>query len=491
MEQDNNLREITSQSTEITKSSATVLSDIRGAVDENAKSLTAAINLGKTLLANSQKVEEMNDELDKQLADYIKRSTATVSVMKERRKKITQIFDLVKSGFTRMESMLDKKSVDSIPYKLQLQRDKYAAYKVEQQRKAEEERKRLARVEAQKGQVAIDTKAMMSDIITIMSKETVNNMNALFDSLTLDNEEETRTKLVQYPVEISLAKRISIAMGNEDDSAATIAIRAALRITYNDIDADTIKAIRNETFKNGAKELERQYYETVSSCKQELMDRFDSKVEELREKKRAEEERRRAEEERRKAEEERRKAEEEARRKAEEAKRIADEEQRRKAEEEAKKAREEAERKAESERKAREEAERVEAERRAREEEVRRIEEEQRKEQQRKLEEEQKRREEQMRIESAQAQTQSLFDQAPSAISSPKVKVSHHIEITAPNAFIDIIQTWWTHEGSKSDVEELCKKLSFMIKACEKLCDKKDIKIDSPYIKYVEDIQAK
>ena len=142
MEEDKNLKEITSQSTEITKSSATVLSDIRNTVDENAKSLTAAINMGKILLANSQNVEEMTDDMDRQIADYIKRSATTVTAMKDRRKKITQIFDLVKSGFTKMEAMLDKKSVDSIPYKLQVQRDKYAAYKLEQQRKAEEERKR-------------------------------------------------------------------------------------------------------------------------------------------------------------------------------------------------------------------------------------------------------------------------------------------------------------------------------------------------------------
>ena len=491
MEEDKNLKEVTSQSTEITKSSATVLSDIRNTVDENAKSLTAAINMGKTLLVNSQNVEEMTDDMDRQIADYIKRSATTVTAMKDRRKKITQIFDLVKSGFTKMEAMLDKKSVDSIPYKLQVQRDKYAAYKLEQQRKAEEERKRLARVEAQKGQVAIDTKAMMSDIVTIMSKTRVNDMNALFDSLSLENEKEVRQKLEQVSTEISIAHRIALATSDEDDSAASIAIRAALRVTYNELDADTIRNIRNETFKNDSEGFRRQYSDTVSSCKQELLDRFDSKVEELREKKRIEEEQRKAEEERRKAEEEAKKAEEEAKRKAEEAKRIADEEQRRKAEEEAKKAKEEAERRAEAERKAREEAEKAEAERKAKEEEIRRVEEEQRKEQQRKLEEEQKRREEQMRIESAQVQSRSLFEQAPSAVAAPKVKVSNHIEIAAPGAYLDIIQAWWAHEGSKMSLEDLGKKLSFMVKACEKLYDKQDVEISSPYLKYVEDIQAK
>ena len=30
-----------------------------------------------------------------------------------------------------------------------------------------------------------------------------------------------------------------------------------------------------------------------------------------------------------------------------------------------------------------------------------------------------------------------------------------------------------------------------MVKTCEKLYDKQDVKISSPYLKYVEDIQAK
>ena len=40
-------------------------------------------------------------------------------------------------------------------------------------------------------------------------------------------------------------------------------------------------------------------------------------------------------------------------------------------------------------------------------------------------------------------------------------------------------------------LEDLGKKLSFMVKACEKLYDKQDVEISSPYLKYVEDIQAK
>lgn len=491
MEENRKLMEITAQSAEITKSSATVLSDIRDTVEENGKSLKAAINMGESLLKGSENVEQMTDEMDKQMADYIKKATATVTAMKDRRKKVTQIFDLVKSGFTKMEAMLDKKSVDSIPFKLQQRRDKYAAYKLEMQRRAEEERKRQARIEAQKTQVTIDAKAMMADIITIASNEAIDKLNGIFNGITLDNKDTARESLETMPATISIVQCIAKSADKDDNSALSVSIRAALRISYDELDANTIRQLRNEAFKEDSKKLAAQYAETVGTYKQELLDRFDSKIAELEEKKRIEEEQRRAEEERRRAEEERRKAEEEARRKAEEAKKIADEEQRRKAEEEARKAAQEAAAKTEAERKAREEAEKAEAERKAKEEEMRRIEEEQKKEQQRRLEEERKCREEQMRIENAQAQSRSLFEQAPAVTAMPKVKVSHHIEVAAPEAFVDIIQMWWAHEGSKMSVDDLSKKLSFMVKACEKLYDKQDIAVESAYVKYVEDIQAK
>jgi hypothetical protein len=50
---------------------------------------------------------------------------------------------------------------------------------------------------------------------------------------------------------------------------------------------------------------------------------------------------------------------------------------------------------------------------------------------------------------------------------------------------------WWTYEGVKLSVDELGKKLGFMVKACEKLKNKDDVSIVDENVRYVEDVVAK
>ena len=113
------------------------------------------------------------------------------------------------------------------------------------------------------------------------------------------------------------------------------------------------------------------------------------------------------------------------------------------------------------------------------------------KERQAKAEEEKRKREEEERLRKAQSQSQTLFDQTPTVSAPVKVKVSHHIEVDAPNGYLAIIQMWWAHEGSNMSLEELAKKLGFMVKTCEKLKNKDDISVIDEHVLYVEDIAAK
>ena len=84
----------------------------------------------------------------------------------------------------------------------------------------------------------------------------------------------------------------------------------------------------------------------------------------------------------------------------------------------------------------------------------------------------------------------SLFNEA--AVQTPvKAKVSKHIEVDDPTAFLDIIQMWWAYEGSVMSVEELSKKLGFMVKTCEKKANKDDMFIKNGHIRYIEDVVAK
>ena len=454
---DNQLQVITQQAAEVTKNVASIKTDIINAITDNNASLQACINAGENLLALS---ETMTDDLDSQIASYIKKASATKKAMTERRKGVTQVFDLVKSGFTKMEAFLDSKSTDSIIYKLQKKRDDYAAYKLELQRKAEEERQRLARIEAAKVQLHDDVISVCNQIVNEKTSEALDRLSEKFRLLTLDNAEVVRKEISEYPTALDLAHLLSDRKPSCSQEVSAEDISAIMRATYKEISGGLIQS----------------YADSVNGAKQDILDTFDSKIAELQEQKRLEEERKRKEEEARKAEEERK-------RKEAELKAAKDEEERKRKEAELKAAEEERLKKEAEAKAAEEERKRKEAELKAAEEAAE-------KERQAKLAEEQKRLEEEERLRKAQAQTQSLFDQTQTA-AAPKVKISHHIEIDKPEGFIAIIQMWWAHEGSTMTLEDLQKKLGFMVKTCEKLKNKEDISVNDQNVRYVEDIAAK
>lgn len=399
---ENQLQIITSQAAEVTKNVASIKTDIINAITENNSSLQACISAGENLLALS---ETMNDDIDAQIASYIKKASATKKAMNERRKRVTQVFDLVKSGFTKMESFLDNKSEDSIIYKLQKKRDEYAAYKLELQRKAEEERKRLARIEAAKTQLHDDVISVCNQIVNEKTSEALDKLSEKFRLMTLDNAEVIKKEISEYPTEIKIATFLA-------DRKPSVP---------QEVDPEEARLIMNAAFKEVNEQLSKSYSDSVSQTKQDILDTFDSKVAEL-----------------------------------QEIKKTADEAERKRKEEELKAAEEAAE-----------------------------------KERQAKAAEEQKKREEEERLRKAQSQSQTLFDQTPSVAAPVKAKVSHHIEVDAPEGYLAIIQMWWAHEGSKMTLEELAKKLGFMVKTCEKLKNKEDLSVIDEHVLYVEDIAAK
>ena len=427
---ENQIQVITKQAAEVTKNVSTIRGDIVNAINENNNSLQNCIAAGEDLLAQS---ETMTDELDAQIASFIKKASATKKAMNERRKGVTQVFDLVKSGFTKMEGFLDSKSEESIVYKLQKKRDEYAAHKIELQRKEEEERKRKARIEAEKIQLHDDVISICNQIVNEKTSEALDRLSEKFRLMTLDNAEVVKKEIFEFSTEIKLGTYLAERKPS----------------VPQELDPEEARKIMNAAYHEVNNQLTNSYADSVSSAKQDILDTFDSKIAELQEQKRLEEERK------------------EAERKAKEAKDAAE-----------KKAAEEAAKKAEE-------------EKRKREEELKAAEKAAEEERQKKAEEEKKKREEEEKLRKANAQTQNLFDQTPSVAAPVKAKVSHHIEIDAPEGFLAIIQMWWTHEGSNMTLEELNKKLGFMVKTCEKLRNKDDVSVIDQNVRYVEDIVAK
>lgn len=475
MAENTELQLVQQQANNITRQIATLKSDTENAVQANRKSYEACVQAGESLLSDIS-ASGMNDALDEKAAEFIKKAKLTEKAMTEKRKGVTQVFDIVRKGFTMMESLISAKNTDSVVYKIQEKRNEYAAYKLEQQKKAEQERLRQERIKEAKIKLKTDTIDTLNNLLTEHSSAAINSLNNTFSLLTLDNKDEVKKRITECSDVLDLGH---LFVNNKPSYSS-------------EIEENDAKDIMNGAYKEISASLLASYKQTVTTTRDELLMKFDSKIAELLEIKKAEEERKRKEEEARKAAEEERK-------KQEEIQRIKDEEERKRKEAELKAAEEERKRKeaelkaAEEERKRKEaEAAALEAERKAKEEAVRKADEAAKEEQQRKLAAEQEKRDAENAAQHATAQAQSLFAQTSVGnTSKQKIKVTKRLVVTDKNAWLDIIQQWWTIEGSSMSPDKLASKLEFMRKACEKHANNEEEYIVSPYIKYEDEVTAK
>lgn len=475
MAENTELQLVQQQANNITRQIATLKSDTENAVQANRKSYEACVQAGESLLSDIS-ASGMNDALDEKAAEFIKKAKLTEKAMTEKRKGVTQVFDIVRKGFTMMESLISAKNTDSVVYKIQEKRNEYATYKLEQQKKAEQERLRQERIKEAKIKLKTDTIDTLNNLLTEHSSAAINSLNNTFSLLTLDNKDEVKKRITDCSDVLDLGH---LFVNNKPSYSS-------------EIEENDAKDIMNGAYKEISASLLASYKQTVTTTRDELLMKFDSKIAELLEIKKAEEERKRKEEEARKAAEEERK-------KQEEIQRIKDEEERKRKEAELKAAEEERKRKeaelkaAEEERKRKEaEAAALEAERKAKEEAVRKADEAAKEEQQRKLAAEQEKRDAENAAQHATAQAQSLFAQTSVGnTSKQKIKVTKRLVVTDKNAWLDIIQQWWTIEGSSMSPDKLASKLEFMRKACEKHANNEEEYIVSPYIKYEDEVTAK
>ena len=461
MAENTELQLVQQQANNITRQIATLKSDTENAVQANRKSYEACVQAGESLLADIS-ASGMNDALDEKAAEFIKKAKLTEKAMTEKRKGVTQVFDIVRKGFTMMESLISAKNTDSVVYKIQEKRNEYAAYKLEQQRKAEQERLRQERIKEAKIKLKTDTIDTLNNLLTEHSSAAINSLNNTFSLLTLDNKDEVKKRITECSDVLDLGH---LFVNNKPSYSS-------------EIEENDAKDIMNGAYKEISVSLLASYKQTVTTTRDELLMKFDSKIAELLEIKKAEEECKRKEEEARKAAEEERK-------KQEEIQHIKDEEERKRKEAELKAAEEERKRKEA-------EAAALEAERKAKEEAVRKADEAAKEEQQRKLAAEQEKRDAENAAQHATAQAQSLFAQTSVGnTSKQKIKVTKRLVVTDKNAWLDIIQQWWTIEGSSMSPDKLASKLEFMRKACEKHANNEEEYIVSPYIKYEDEVTAK
>lgn len=299
-----------------------IIQTIPALLQRNDMSVLNCNKAGKALLdtiEGSQGID--SDELDTVVSDYISKVKITVTNMNERRKPITQMLTAVSKMFTTMESQIDLKTVGSIPYKLQEARNKYAAKKLAEQKKREEEARRVQMAENEKASYKADITLLLDNTYNSYVEKHINTLNGIFSRITL-------------PTYNNVARQIKEASTAFvwTDFASYVSDKI---VTYY-MDANTRKGIKNEVATLKKKEFTERYAFELEDLKQSIIDRLPSRRKEMEEQEelsrtnaeaaaKAEADRKQREaEEHAKQEQERKKREEEAKAKAAADKAVAE-----------------------------------------------------------------------------------------------------------------------------------------------------------------------
>ena len=291
-------------------------------LQRNQTSVSACNQAGQALLDTIEAEGGISsDELDATVSEYLAKTKITVENMNKRRKPLTQLLATVSKSFTSLESAIDVKSVTTIPYKLQQARNKYAAKKIAEQKRREEEARRKQMLENEKAQYRSDITVMLDIAYASYVEKHINALNNMFSRATLATYNEVCRQISETGTNFSWSAFIQ----NVSDNKQTFYM-----------DAETRKAIKNEVAAQKKREYTERYTFEITGLKQDLIDKLPSlrkqleEQEELRrtnasEAARLEEDRKQREAEARKRqEEERKRREEEAKSKAEADKAAAE-----------------------------------------------------------------------------------------------------------------------------------------------------------------------
>lgn len=291
-------------------------------LQRNQASVSACNQTGQALLDTIEAEEGISsDELDATVLEYLEKTKITVENMNKRRKPLTQLLATVSKSFTSLESAIDIKSVTTIPYKLQQARNKYAAKKLEEQKKREAEARRIQLTENEKAQYKADITLLLDTTYANYVSRHIKALSGMYDHATLASYNDVCRQIKEANVTF-----------NWTDFANNV--KDTFQTFY--MDAATRTGIKNELASIKKVEYTKRYSFELEDLKQSLIDRLPSlrkqleEQEELRrtnavEAARQEEQRRKEQQEQlRKQEEERKRREAEAKAKAEAEKAAAE-----------------------------------------------------------------------------------------------------------------------------------------------------------------------
>lgn len=181
---------------------STIVSAAPQSFQDNRISCQRCVSAGEALLKIIAETG-MTDELDQQAAAFIEKARRTIKKMNERRSPVTKLFDDIRREFTALENVIDPAKSDTIPYRLQILRNQYAAKK----RAEEEERRRIemARQQAEQArkQMRQDIEDDFNNQFSSVLNDAINYLTQLDNSITLANYESVLKEVKNYPTTLS------------------------------------------------------------------------------------------------------------------------------------------------------------------------------------------------------------------------------------------------------------------------------------------------
>lgn len=233
------------------------------AIERNQASCQACVEYGKKLLSIAE--GGMNDEIDKQLEDYIKKSRVTITAMNDRRKPVTQLFDQIRSGFTQLETMIDPKVAGTPANKAQKLRDQYARKKYEEEERRRREAERMAQIERDKTSYLEACEKEIFGFFNQRTNQAINRLISLNSSLTYLNFDEVSAQIDSFDCKFPV----------KEISGYTFGV-----MLPSSLDMEEVKAIQKKAIDKGYAMMQ-QYEFDVQGQKDSIMQLLPSKYNEL------------------------------------------------------------------------------------------------------------------------------------------------------------------------------------------------------------------
>ena len=231
-------------------------------LQRNQTSVSTCNQAGQTLLDTIEAEGGISsDELDAKVSEYLAKTKITIENMNKRRKPLTQLLATVSKSFTSLESAIDVKAVSTIPYKLQQARNKYAAKKIAEQKRREEEARRKQMLENEKAQYRSDISVMLDTAYAAYVEKHINALNSMFNRTTLATYNDVCRRISETSINFSWSAFVE----NVSDNKQTFYM-----------DAETRKAIKNEVAIQKKKDFTERYRFEIEGTKQDLIDKLPS-----------------------------------------------------------------------------------------------------------------------------------------------------------------------------------------------------------------------